>query len=587
MPILFSLGIHDALQSVHSQLADGELLFAFLDDVYVLAEPDRVRTLYNLLEAAFREHCGIELNAGKTRAWNAAGSPPPDLEDLGAEVWDPHGIKVLGTPVGADDFVRACTTERVNSERDLLAALQEVPDLQSAWQILVQSAGPRCNHLLRTLPPSQSAEYAQAHDQAMWQSVKNLLGLTSAEMHSPELATLPMRLGGLGVRSAARTAIAAFWASWADAIEMIQQRCPQLAADILAELSNGPSTPCLLELEAAEQQLRREQILDRPTWPDFAQGRRPAPRAQERELGEWSQGWQFFAASAREHHFRRSRFGTNEVLMARLRSRSGPGSSAALSGCPTCPEYTIAASEFRTLLLDRLYLPLPATTHRCEGCGDVLDTRGHHLTACTKTGRVRKRAMPIERTVARACREAGGATRTEVMLKDMNIGVAASDKRRMDVLVQGLPCFAGAQIAVDATLRSSISSSGLPQGRAASEDGQTCIAAVRDKDSKYPELVAGGRCKLVVFALEVGGRFGKEALELLDQLAWAKSRSASPLTRSAALLAWRRRWIRMIAISAGVAWARSVTAPTETVPDGPCDGHEPPQDSVLSDARRC
>ena len=38
------------------------------------------------------------------------------------------------------------------------------PDLQATWQILIQCAGPRCHHIFRTLPPSQSAEYAQRHD---------------------------------------------------------------------------------------------------------------------------------------------------------------------------------------------------------------------------------------------------------------------------------------------------------------------------------------------------------------------------------------------------------------------------------------
>jgi hypothetical protein len=47
MPMLFALGIHDALQQVASQLLDGESLFAFLDDVYVVAEPARIRPLYD------------------------------------------------------------------------------------------------------------------------------------------------------------------------------------------------------------------------------------------------------------------------------------------------------------------------------------------------------------------------------------------------------------------------------------------------------------------------------------------------------------------------------------------------------------
>ncbi|CAK8990588.1 Retrotransposable element SLACS 132 kDa protein (ORF2) [Includes: Reverse transcriptase] [Durusdinium trenchii] len=48
MPALFSLGQRTALQTVHSNLEPGETLFAFLDDVYVVLPPHRVRPVYDL-----------------------------------------------------------------------------------------------------------------------------------------------------------------------------------------------------------------------------------------------------------------------------------------------------------------------------------------------------------------------------------------------------------------------------------------------------------------------------------------------------------------------------------------------------------
>ena len=41
MPLLFSLGIQNALEEVRRSLEDGECLFAFLDDIYVLSSPER------------------------------------------------------------------------------------------------------------------------------------------------------------------------------------------------------------------------------------------------------------------------------------------------------------------------------------------------------------------------------------------------------------------------------------------------------------------------------------------------------------------------------------------------------------------
>ena len=160
------------------------------------------------------------------RAWHLLTS----TDDLGADVWSAEGVKVLGTPLGSDAFVRQQVHERIVDEQRLWDAIPQVPDLQCAWQLLLQCAGPRANHFLRTLPPSQSAEYARAHDQGMWTACQALLGGLPGDEASVEMArliaSLPMRLGGLGLRSALRTAPAAYWASVADALGVLNRRLP-------------------------------------------------------------------------------------------------------------------------------------------------------------------------------------------------------------------------------------------------------------------------------------------------------------------------------------------------------------------------
>ena len=64
-----------------------------------------------------------------------------------------------------------------------------------------------------------------------------LEGLLGVPEQKSEIATLQMRLGGLGLRSARRTSPAAYWASWADALHMISQRLPGVVYDVVAQLS--------------------------------------------------------------------------------------------------------------------------------------------------------------------------------------------------------------------------------------------------------------------------------------------------------------------------------------------------------------
>ena len=514
----------------------------------------------------------------------AANSCSHNLDSIGEHAWPPDGIAILGFPVGSAAFVEAHAAGRLAEETELWGALPAVPDLQCAWQILIQSASPRCNHMLRALPPSASAAYAQGHDEGMWQAVDALMaglpGTDAAKTAAKHIASLPMRLGGLGVRSATRTALAAYWASWADALPMLAARCPAVCSYIVEALEGIPNENCLQELVVASEHLRSEGFLCMPAWSALADGTKPEQQPAEFESGEWHQGWQFYASSTREHFFRRRGILASSCssYQAHLRSRSGPGAASALMGCPTLPEFVIEPHALRALILDRVRLPFPLTDIVCEGCGAELDNAGFHRSNCMLSGRVRKRARPLELAAARVCKEAGAKVQTDVFLRNLNMAVHPSDNRRIEVIASELPCFAGAQLAIDVTLRTSCTARGAPKSRADVSNGVVCDAARYDKERKYPELLEARRCKLVVLALEVGGRFSKETMTFLEELAWARGRSAPIALRFSACLAWRRRWSRVLGVAAATAWASSVLAPAEectaTFADGecPCDG---------------
>ena len=174
---------------------------------------------------------------------------------------------------------------------------------------------------------------------------------------------------------------------------------------------------------------------------------------------------------------------------------------------------------------------------------------------------MKRRATPLERALARVCREAGAVVRTNAFLKDMNLGIDAADQRRIEVLAQSLPCRGGSQLAVDITLRSVLTACGEARPRTAEEDGIVAEGARRDKEEAYPELVASRPCSLVVVALETGGRWSAEAADFVEDLAYARARAAPPALRSAAAAAWQRRWARLLATASANAFAHSLLAP--------------------------
>ena len=138
MPLLFSIGIQGALEKVSGSLEVGELLCTFLDDIYFLCEPDRVRPLFDLLAEALMRHAAIQRHQGKKRAWNRSGTLPVDVNTLGDEVavgWDQ-------TP----EFVTHQMEGRLAEERRLWEAIPHVPDLQCAAHPAPKFKPPRQPH---------------------------------------------------------------------------------------------------------------------------------------------------------------------------------------------------------------------------------------------------------------------------------------------------------------------------------------------------------------------------------------------------------------------------------------------------------
>ena len=216
---------------------------------------ERAREARDTVVQAVQEGCGIASNEGKTRVYSHAGEePPPGIAELGADVWrgnkrsSERGLKVLGTPIGHPHFIVSWAESRMLTERELLNQLPRLPDLQCAWLLLAMCASLRANHALRTVPPLDIAGYAQTHDDAVWETLQACLGgVACGEADGArKLATLPASLGGLGLASAVRTAPVEYWAAWADALPVLDERAPALAEACVRQLEGRDAeTTCL------------------------------------------------------------------------------------------------------------------------------------------------------------------------------------------------------------------------------------------------------------------------------------------------------------------------------------------------------
>ena len=139
---------------------------------------------------------------------------------------------------------------------------------------------------------------------------------------------------------------------------------------------------------------------------------------------------------------------------------------------------------------------------------------------------------------------------------------------------------------VDTTLVCALRRDGQPRS-SAGVDGAALQAARARKERTYPELVGSrARARLVVLALEVGGRWSPEAWDFVRLLARARARARGEprLLRQRAVAAWRRRWTGILACAAARAFAASLLVLPES---GGVDGAAPSTSEVLEDARYC
>ena len=71
-----SLGQHEALQAVSRELMPSKKLFAFSDDIFIVAAPERLATVHRQVETALWDRSRIRINQGTTQMWNRAGVFP-------------------------------------------------------------------------------------------------------------------------------------------------------------------------------------------------------------------------------------------------------------------------------------------------------------------------------------------------------------------------------------------------------------------------------------------------------------------------------------------------------------------------------
>ena len=471
-PLLFCLTIHDMVQQLCS-----ELNVFFLDDGTLGGSLEEVLLDLDKVQRAAGE-LGLQLNCKKsemicedTTTRNAVLRAVPGICET-----DRDQATIFGSPVGNVSSTQKVIQVKSRSLGALESRFQYL-HTQDAFCLLRRALTiPKVLYTLRSSPSflSPALQDFHTHLRSLLGTILNIDLSDSAWTQ----ASLPVRTGGLGVRSATLLAPSAFLASAAGSAHLVHQIIPSRlhnspypeVEDALKSWHQGHNDPPPVASDAFCQKNwdtpRVTAVADallRAAPDETARARLLA--SQRRETGEWLQAPPMSALGLRMD---------NEVIRVAAGLRLG------------------------------ITLCLP---HQCHQCSADVDHLGLHDLSCQKSQGQHPRHAAVNELIRRSLASAKIPSHLEPS------GIMRSDGKRPDGATI-MPWKNGRTMVWDATCPDTFAPSHV--AHAAREAGTVASQAERNKCQKYALLCTSHH--FVPIAIETSGVFGPEAASFFGEL---------------------------------------------------------------------
>ena len=439
--LIFSLSMTEILHKAVRQTTSEVTILSYIDDTTLLGPADEVSQTIQALPRALAG-TGLSLQTQKTQVWaprEAQILNHPHLKHLREQMKDPRGLVILGEAMGEDptdpypmgneafitDHLRD-VTQAVKEDLDKIAVLPErlegeTAGLQVAWALISKTLPPRVVHLLRAHPVQQTQEMCDSLQDALLDTVRQLMGQPSFTADQLHLAKLPVTAGGLGLPDLpvlaliARTACIATLPR-AEQTDSFRKELIQREGDVLMERLRGISERHPTHMAG--------DLSDPPPGLSLRHlSRKLTKSIQSRAISDLWRRRMDLDATLR-HQWLRNLPGDSPA-----RPESYHGHGEWLHCLPGKFETTLLDPVFRLGMNQRLGFPAPGTGQQCgrtppggKRCQHILDPLGRHAACCTK-GLHTRRHDRVRDLLTRLARQAGmTATAEQAMLIPDQIG---------------------------------------------------------------------------------------------------------------------------------------------------------------------
>jgi hypothetical protein len=470
-PLFFCLTIHNILSSLKSELVTG-----YLDDVGMGGEATVVANDFLLLEKEAAKH-GLLLNRSKCEVAGHSAATRSVFTSVGitlSETAIPELI-LLGSPLQQGAKVDETLASKREELETMVGRLQFMPAHDNLFLLRNVVTSSRLLYTLRTSPCVDSP-VLDSYDKLVRSTLSKTINVDITDAGWAQ-ASLPVRWGGLGVRSAVMLASSAYLASAAGTSDLVFSLLPQrlqlVPHDSIARAlnvwsaSSGSAAP-LAPLST------RQRSWDEPC----------CQRVFDALLNA----------------------STDDVSRARIRASSHCTSGAWLETLPVASIGLKMEDEVvRVAVGLRLGLNL-CEPHTCQ-CGAQVDARGIHGLACKKSAGRHPRHGLLNDVVWRAMQ------RAQVPSTKEPVGLSRSDGKRPDG-VSLIPWAHGRCLTWDVTSPDTFAPSHLHA--TSLRAGAAAQKAEATKTAKYSTIALTH--VFVPLAFETLGAWGEDAIRFVTNL---------------------------------------------------------------------
>lgn len=467
-PLLFCLPLQPILTQMKSPLTVG-----FLDDLTLGGKAEEVAEDVQRLESEC-EKLGLFLNRTKCEIISTSADIQRDFEPLRQFRWiNPSDATLLGAPLSTETALTNTLNTRTVELKRTIEKLSSIATHDAIILLRYSLSATRLLYTLRSCP-CEGHEGLQEYDMALRVGLAEVLNLDFTD-ESWLQATLPIKRGGLGIRSVASLALPAFLAS-AAATDRLQIKI----------LGGMPSKD-----PAQEAQLSR--------WREVS----GVPEPEEAWASKQSR-WDdpLIELGVKDLAIRMP----DCQNQARLRAVAAPHAGDWLLALPiTNCGLRLDDESMRVAVGYRLGLPV-CWPHSCP-CGTLVEGNGYHGLSCSLGPGRWPRHAALNDIICKSLIRAGIPTVKEP------VGLVRTDGKRPDGLTH-IPWRAGRCLIWDATVSDTMATSYLPE--TSQRAGAAAERAANLKTQKYAELATN--YIFTPMAFETLGPINSEGQDLLSEL---------------------------------------------------------------------